>query len=111
MFANLFSLTTNPLLSWKEFFTLHIWTMIITSVVFHTIIYVLFCNIISYVFYGKILSNAINIRLIVVLSLIMLFGYIGRFIHVKDVFNDFNKDDEKTNYFVQQHYNSWIFIG
>jgi len=111
MFARLFLETTNPNLSWNRFFSVDIFSMIIISILFHTILYTLFFNVVCYIFYGKLLSNLINIRLIIALLLIMFFGYIGRFAHVKEVYNDFNHNLEKTNNYVQQHYNSWIFIG
>ena len=46
-----------------------------------------------------------------VLILIMMFGYIGRVVHVKHIYKAFNNDVEKASSFVNQHYNSWIFIG
>ena len=57
------------------------------------------------------LSKNINIRLIITLLLIMFFGYIGRLLHVKEAHNDFNNDYDKTQKYVQTHYNSWVFIG
>jgi hypothetical protein len=111
MFTSLFLETTDPRLSWKKFFGLKIFFMIIISIIFHTILYTLFCNIVSYVFYGNILSKNINIRLIICLLAIMFFGYIGRLLHVKEAYNDFNHNYDKTKNYVQPHYNSWIFIG
>lgn len=111
MFTRLFLETTDPKLSWKKFFELNIFSMVIISVVFHTILYTLFCNVVSYIFYGKLLNKNINIRLIVSLLLIMFFGYIGRLWHVKESYSDFNNDYEKTKIYLQTHYNSWVFIG
>ena len=111
MFTSLFLETTDPRLSWKKFFGLKIFFMIIISIIFHTILYTLFCNIVSYVFYGNILSKNINIRLIIALLLIMFFGYIARLLHVKEVYNGFNYDYDKTQKYVRAHYNSWVFIG
>jgi len=111
MFTTLFLETTDPNLSWKKLFGLNIFSMIIVSVVFHTILYTSFCNIVSYIFYEKMLSKNINIRLIITLLLIMFFGYIGRLLHVKEAYKDFNNDYNKTQTYVQAHYNSWVFIG
>lgn len=111
MFTKLFLETTDPNLTWKKFFGLNIFSMIIVSIIFHTILYTLFCNVVSYIFYGKILSKNINIRLISCLILIMFFGYIGRLWHVKKAYSDFNYNSEKTKNYVQLHYNSWVFIG
>ena len=41
----------------------------------------------------------------------MFFGYIGRLLHVKEAYKDFNYDHPKTQTYVQAHYNSWVFIG
>jgi hypothetical protein len=111
MFTKLFLETTDPSLAWKKFFGLNIFSMIIISIIFHTILYTLFCNLVSYIFYGKIMSKNINIRLISSLILIMFFGYIGRLWHVKEAYNAFNYNSEKTKNYVQSHYNSWVFIG
>jgi hypothetical protein len=111
MFTKLFLLTTDPKLRWSSFFSVSIFSMITISVLFHTIIYALFCNIVSYIFYGKILSKIVNIRLCIALLLIMFFGYIGRLMHAKEAYNDFNDNYDKTKNYIQQHYNSWIFIG
>ena len=70
MFTKLFLETTNPNLSWVKFFSVQIFSMIILSVIFHTILYTSFCNIVSFIFYGRALSKTINIRLIISLLLI-----------------------------------------
>ena len=111
MFTKLFLETTDPNLTWKKFFGLNILLMIFISIIFHTILYTGFCNVVSYIFYGKILSKNINTRLVLALILIMFFGYIGRLWHSKQTYNDFNNDYEKTKKYLEQHYNSWIFIG
>ena len=111
MFTKLYLETTDPNLSWENFFGLNIFSMIIISILFHTILYTLFLNMISYIFYEKMLSKNINIRLIVSFLLIMFFGYIGRLLHVKEAYNGFNYDYDKTQKYVQAHYNSWVFIG
>ena len=111
MFTRLFLETTDPKLSWKKFFGLNIFFMIIISVIFHTILYTSFFNLVSYIFNGKILSKVINFRLIICLLLIMFFGYIGRLMHSKEAYSDFNKNYDKTKNYIQPHYNTWIFIG
>jgi len=45
------------------------------------------------------------------LIILMFLGYIGRFIHTKQVYKDFNYNYEKTKEYLNTHYNSWIFIG
>ena len=111
MFTKLYLDTTNPKLSWNKFFSKEILLPVIFSVLFHTIIYALFFNMVSFIFSGKILNRKINIRLISSLIILMFFGYIGRFIHVKQVYKDFNYNDKETREYLNTHYNSWIFIG
>jgi len=111
MFTQLFIETTNPKLSWKQFFSIEIMSNILLSILFHTFIYTIFFNLGSFIFYGKILSNKINIRLIISLLIIMFLGYIGRFIHCKQIYNDFNKNEVKSNEYINTHYNSWVFLG
>jgi len=111
MLTKLYLDTTNPRLTWNAFFSTKIMSLIIISIIVHTIIYTVFCNMVSFIFFGKILNNSINIRLILSLIIFMFFGYIGRFIHVKQVYKDFNYNYEKSKEYLDIHYNSWIFIG
>jgi len=111
MFTKLYLETTNPKTSWNRFFSTTILSLIAMSVIFHTILYTLFFNVVNFIFFGKLLSKKINIRLISCLLLIMLFGYLGRFIHVKQVYKDYNYNNEKTKEYLNTHYNSWVFIG
>jgi len=85
--------------------------LIIISVLIHTIIYILFINLIYFCLTYKSLTYDINKGFMYVLILIMMFGYIGRVVHVKHIYKAFNNDVEKASSFVNQHYNSWIFIG
>jgi hypothetical protein len=41
----------------------------------------------------------------------MFFGFIGRFIHVKDIYKGYNENMEKTREYIDKHYISWIFIS
>lgn len=111
MFTKLYLETTDPKLSLNDFLSVTILFMIIISVMFHTLLYAGFCNLAFYIFYGKLLNRDINIRLTFSLILIMLLGYIGRFIHAKEVYADFNYNYEKTKQYLEMHYNSWIFLG
>jgi hypothetical protein len=111
MFTKLYLDTTNPKLTFSNLFEARIFGPMIVSIIIHTIIYTLFCNIISWVFYGKFLPNIINIRLLSFLIPIMFFGFIGRFIHVKDIYKGYNGNMEKTREYTDKHYISWIFIS
>ena len=110
MFTKLYLETTNPKLTLSEFLGPEILGPIIISIIVHTICYILFSNMISWIFLGSMLSNKINIRLIVCLVPIMIFGFIGRFIHVKEVFQTYG-NMEKTRDYTDKHYISWVFLS
>ena len=111
MFTKLYLETTNPQLKFNQLFIPTIFVPMLFSVMFHTIIYALFCNMVSYIFLNKILTNQINIRLIISLILIMFFGFFARFLHVKDVYSAYNGDMVKTRNHLDKLYISWIFIS
>lgn len=110
MFTKLYLDTTNPRLTFSDFAGPLLFPMII-SILLHTVLYTLFCNMVSWIFFGIILSNKINKRLIFSLLFIMIFGFFGRFIHVKDVYNAYNGNMEKTRNHLDKLYISWIFIS
>jgi hypothetical protein len=111
MFTKLYLDTTNAKLKYYELFLPTIFVPLMFSVLFHTIIYALFCNLVSYIFFNKILTNQINIRLVIALILIMFFGFFARFFHVKDVYSAYNGDMVKTRNHLDKLYISWIFIS
>ena len=111
MFTKLYLDTTNPQLKFHQLFLPSIFAPLLFSTLFHTIIYALFCNIVSYIFFNKILTNQINTRLVIALILIMFFGFFARFIHVKDVHNAYNGDIVKARNHLDKLYISWIFIS
>ena len=111
MFTKLYLDTTNPKVCFFQFFQPYILFPMIFSILFHTIVYSLFCNMVSYIFYGKILSNIINKRLLFFLLPIMFFGFIARIFHVKDVYKAYNNDFDKTKNHLDKLYISWIFIS
>jgi hypothetical protein len=111
MFTDLYLQTTNPKLSLEEMFSTKIFINILFSVIFHTMVYVLFANIVNYIFFGKSLSNIINIRLISFLLLIMFFGFFARYFHVKEICKSYHYDLEKTRNHLDRLYIGWIFIS
>ena len=110
MFTELYLSTTNPNLSLSEMISQNTVPLVI-SIIFHTIVYILFVNIVYYIFFGKLLSMKINNRLFVILIIIMTFGYIARFYHVKDVYQAYDKDMVKTRNHLDKLYIGWIFIA
>lgn len=111
MFTKLYLNTTNPKLKFYELLQKDIFLPMIFSIVFHTIIYFSFVNLVSYIFFNNILSNQINKKLLVSLLFIMFFGFFARFLHVKDVYNAYNSDITKTRNHLDKIYITWIFIS
>jgi hypothetical protein len=111
MFTNLFLKTTNPNLSLNELFSANMTTQILISDIFHTFIYTCFFNLASYIFFGKLLSNVINIRLIISLLIIMFIGYYGRVFYVKEIFKAYNYDLERTKNHTDKYFITWLFIA
>jgi hypothetical protein len=111
MFTDLYLRTTDPDFRVLQFLEPRLFCMAVLSIALHTIAYVLFVNLIYYCFTDRFLNNKINVRFIGALIVIMFLGYIGRVLHIKDIYSGYNYDKEKTKIHVDQHYNSWIFIG
>ena len=110
MFTKLYLDTTNPNLPLVELFGPKILGPMIISILFHTIIYALFCNLVSWIFFNRILSNKINTKLILSLIGIMFFGFIGRLVHVKEIYKAYG-NMEKSREYIDKHYISWVFIS
>ena len=110
MFTKLYLSTTNPKISLSEMISQNAVPLLV-SIVIHTILYMLFINLVSYIFFDKLLSMKINNRLFIILILIMTFGYIARFYHVKDIYEAYNKDMVKTRTHLDNLYITWIFIA
>jgi hypothetical protein len=111
MFTKLYLDTTNPKLQISELFKSTIMIPLLISVIFHTVLYTLFCNMVSFIFFGKLLSGKVNKRLLLFLFPIMLYGYYARFFHVKEIYNAYNRDMIKTRKHLDNLYISWIFIA
>jgi hypothetical protein len=111
MFTDLFLITTNPKLKLSELFGAKLIVQILFSAIFHTVVYALFVNLVTYIFFGKMLSNAINFRLAGSLFIIMAFGFLARFFHVKNIYKAYNYDLEKTRNHLDKLYIGWVFIS
>jgi len=109
MLTHLYLSTTDPELSLSELMAKHS-GHILMSVVFHTVIYALFVNLVFFIFTGALLSNVINQRLFIFLITVMLFGYLARFYHVKEIYHTY-QDNGLTRKHVDLLYIGWIFIG
>ena len=110
MFTELYLRSTDPEISLNQLLKENI-GLIIISVIFHTIVYLGFANLVSFVFLNRGLSYRINMRLTVVLLLIMFFGYIARYYHVHEVYRAYNYDKQLTRTHLDKLYVGWIFIA
>jgi hypothetical protein len=111
MFTDLYLRTTDPEFRLLQFLEPRLFFMTMLSIILHIVGYVFFVNLMYYCFTERFLDAKISVRLISALVVIMFTGYIGRVLHIKDVYSGYNYDKEKTRIHVNQHYNSWIFIG
>jgi hypothetical protein len=111
MFTELYLQTTNPKLEFSELFHFRIMYPLLVSVLFHTILYISFCNLVSYIFIKKALSSGTNKKLILFLIPTMFFGFFARFFHVKEIYKSYGGDMVKTRNHLDRLYISWIFIS
>jgi hypothetical protein len=111
MLTDLYLQTTDPKLTAGELFKSNIFPKIVASVVLHTVIYAAFLNMASYIFTGKMLSSAVNMRLISVLCVIMFFGFFARFYHVKEIDRAYKGDADKVREHLDKLYIGWIFLS
>lgn len=110
MLTKLYLDTTNPKSTFTELFSNNMYPLLV-SIIFHTILYVLFVNMTYFIFFGRLLSMKINNRLIIALLIIMALGYVGRFYHVKEIYGAYNNDITKTRNHLDKLYISWIFLA
>ena len=111
MLTDLYLQTTNPKLDFGELFNANIFPQIVASVLFHTLVYSLLLNLASYTFFGKLLSYAVNIRLVSALLVVMFFGFFARFYHVKEIYKAYKGDMTKTRAHLDKLYIGWIFLS
>ena len=109
MFTQLYLSTTNPELPLSELTRYS--GAIFLSAVFHTLVYAAFANVVWFIFTGAILSNAVNQRLISFLIVVMVFGYLARFYHVKEIYQAYDKNMDLTRVHLDKLYIGWVFIG
>ena len=111
MFSSLYLQTTNPALKWQELIHPTLLLPILGSVLFHTAVYTVFLNLVSYIFLNRSLSRVVNFRLIGSLLILMFLGFFARWVHVKDVYKTYNGNMEKTRSHLDRHYITWMFIS
>jgi len=110
MFTELYLTTTDPTKTLGDIYREKSGS-ILASIIFHTAIYAIAFNLVSFILFNKCLTYTQNTRLVLVLLIIMFFGYIGRYYHVKDIYMAYSKDREKTHAHTDKTYIGWIFIS
>ena len=111
MFVETYLQTTDPNKRLADFFQGSLFALILFSVIVHTAIYIGFFNLTSFIFLGKLLSYSVNIRLVSAAAVIMLFGYIGRFYYVKDIYSAYKGDVALTRKHCDSFFISWVFLA
>jgi fumarate reductase subunit D len=107
LLVTLYQETTDPKLKWSVFFGGGIQSKIILSIVIHVFLYVMGLNLFVVSLYGRMLTKRQNARFCIILVIVMWVGYIGRLAHVKSIARVY----QNPTAFINQHYNSWIFLG
>ena len=110
MFTDLYFKTTDPQMGFSVFVKENL-RGISLSIIFHTVIYVLFLNLVSYIFFFFFLTLKINVNFVIILFVIMILGYIARFYQVKEIYQIYANDLEKTRKHVDKAYVTWVFLG
>lgn len=107
MFAQLYRDTTDPDLSWYDYFMGGVQGRILASIVFHAILYTAACNLAWWLLKRK--RFPANARLVAILLVVMYLGYMARLLHVQNIYQAFPRAEARA--FTDQHYNAWIFLG
>ena len=110
MFTDLYLETTNPNLTNKQFFSQYLLMKIGMSIIFHTLLYTVSINIVYFVFSGIFLSSMINTRVLLFLLIVMSLGFIGRFYHVKEIYNAYSNIHLAKKH-VDKTYITWYFLS
>lgn len=109
MLVRLYERTTDPSLPWSEFFSATILFDVGVSIVFHTVLYVLAANAVAFIFTSRPLSDRVNLRLSLILLGVMAAGYVARLAHAHEAGHLLG--NARARYFIDQHYNTWLFLG
>jgi len=78
---------------------------------FHTVMYLLVAEIISFVFYGKLLPQSTAVKFLAMVGGLQILGYAARVEHVKRIYETYGDDYEAARSHVDKQYITWFFIG
>lgn len=113
-FTDTYYKTTNPNTDYKELFSLNVGK----SILFHTFVYIGFLYILQFISNIKIIEGRHIFSLILVLILIMVFGFIGRLMRSKSIYSkemELHNDEEKalleTKHLIDTGYFTWFFCS
>ena len=107
MFTDLYLETTDPELSLSQFFSFRLLTKMFTSILFHTILYLLSFNAVSFVLFSNPLTFDMNTRIFIFLFVVMKLGFLARMYHVKEIY----KYEENGKEHVDKAYITWYFLS
>jgi len=108
MFTQLYLQSTDPL---RRTSMADMVPAMVGSIVFHTLLYTAFVNLVSFIFVGKLLSNMVNVRLVVSLVLIMCVGFVARVYHVQDIYRAYNYDSHQARGHIDHRFITWPFLS
>ena len=113
-FTDTYYKTTDPKTEYKELFSMDVGK----SILFHTFVYVAFLYMLQFISNMKIIESKHLFSLVLVLILIMVFGFIGRLMRSKSVYNkemELHNDEEKalqeTKHLIDTGYFTWFFCS
>ena len=111
LFTRLYLLTTDPTLSWHAFFHSPIQGAVVISVFLHALLYMIALNVACYVARGRACDGAVSRRAFFVLLIVLYLGYVARFAHARAILRAKHNNHKAARAFIDQHYNSWIFLA
>jgi hypothetical protein len=108
MLTSVFLQTTDPL---RRTALVDMLPGILASILFHLIVYTAFCNVASFIFSGRCLSQTVNMRLVLTLLIVLSVGFAARMAHVQEIYRTYNYDLDLTRNHLDHLYITWFFIS
>jgi hypothetical protein len=108
MFTKLYLDTTSPGLTPKGILRDQ---RIYWSALFHTIMYLFLFEIMSVVFFGKLLPQSTAVKFLALVGGLQVLGYAARVEHVNRVYETYGDDKDAARAHIDKQYITWFFIG
>jgi cell division protein FtsW (lipid II flippase) len=109
MLSELYLKTTDPDVQYTDL--LKLLGPILVSVVLHTVLYAGFANLVAFVFLGRPLAQATNVRLVIALAVIMLAGFVARVAHVQEIAAAYKGDKARIRAHVDKVFLTWFYLS